>query len=455
MILIPEQVKALRDEIKRLEEKKQDYQEYFKECDKSTLEPGFVKFQDTTLEVDDYTAVCKKLDSYKRALVKNEFVDLKETDTINYGTEFTVLYDDTKEEETYTLVQNTIGLIRENINKKNAYMSYDSNLGRAVVGKTVDDAFSYTFHLKGKNDAITITGKIVNIIKQSNKDVSFIMSKPKSARISKKNKIIRKKAYIENDSKELNKLHEITLSQYNLLKEEQERLTNSLVKLKKYENRIMVGSIITLKDKHNKIKKYKVVDKDVYDTHSEINANSTFASKLFTKHKGDYIKESLFYRENGKGKTTTYTGNIIDIDNSLVEKEVSVYSSIWSIYSRLGLVNKMLRESKIVMPPSDNTVGIGSKVSIITFEDGEIKNRRVEIINQAVSTELNTDYVEAISLLGQEIIGLKNNQMFDYKYLSTLNNNTLVGTGAVYDINNNMQEALAKDPTTYQKKRRG
>lgn len=455
MILIPEQVKALREEIKRLEEKRKDYELYFKECDKSTLEPGFVNFQDTTLEVDDYNTICKKLDSYKRALVENEFANLKETDAINYGTKFTVLFDDTKEEETYTLVQNTIGLIRENINRENGYMPYNSNLGRAVVGKTVDDAFSYTFYLKGKTDAITITGKIVNIIKQSNKDVNFIMSRPKSARISKKSEIIRKKAYMENYSLELNKLYEITLSQYKLLKEEQERLTNSMVKLKKYEDRIMVGSIITLKDKLNKIKKYKVVDKDIYDIHSEIDANSTFASKLFTKHKGDYIKENYFYRENGKGKTTTYTGNIIDIDNSEVEKDESIYSSIWSIYSRLGFVNKMLRESKIVMPPSDDIVGVGSKVSIITFEDGMIQNRRVEIINQAVSTELNTDYVEAISPLGQEIIGLKNNQMFDYRYFSTLDNTTLLGNGAVYDINNNMDEALAKDPTTYQKKRRG
>lgn len=115
----------------------------------------------------------------------------------------------------------------------------------------------------------------------------------------------------------------------------------------------------------------------------------------------------------------------------------------------------MLRESKIVTPPSDNTIGVGSKVSIITFEDGEIQNRRVEIINQAVSTELNTDYIEAISPLGQEIIGLKNNQKFDYRYFSILDNNTLLGNGIVYDINNNMDEELAKDPLTYQKRRRG
>ena len=115
----------------------------------------------------------------------------------------------------------------------------------------------------------------------------------------------------------------------------------------------------------------------------------------------------------------------------------------------------MLRESKIIAPLSDNTIGIGSKVSILTFEDGIIQNRRVEIINQAVSTELNTDYIEAISPLGQEIIGLKDNEMFDYRYYSTVDNNTLLGNGIVYDINNNMNEELAKDPLTYQKKRRG
>ena len=179
-------------------------------------------------------------------------------------------------------------------------MPYDSNLGKAVWGKTIDDEFSYTFNLEGRKDAITITGKIVKIIKKSNKDIHFIMSRPKSARISKKNEIIRKKAYMKNDTKELNKLHEITLSQFKLLKEEQERLRNSLAKLKKYEDRIMVGSIITLKNNNNKTKMYTIVDKDEYDVHSEINANSTVASRIFVKHKGDYVKENFSYKENGK-----------------------------------------------------------------------------------------------------------------------------------------------------------
>ena len=455
MILIPEQVKALRDEIKGLEDKKTNYEEYFRECDKSSLESGFVKYSDTTLEVDNYNSIYNKLKTYKRALVENEFIDLKESSTINYGTEFTVLFDDTKEEETYTLVENLIGLTRANINQDKGYIPCESHLGKSVIGKTVGDNFSYTFNLKGRKDSITITGKIVKIIKESKKDVHFIMSREKAARISKKYEIKRKEAYTNNNTEELNKLHEITLSQYKLLKEEQERLSNFLAKLKKYEDRIMIGSIITLKDKKKIIKKYKVVDKDNYDVHSEINANSRTGSIIFTKHKGDFIKETYFYSENGKRKAAYYTGEIIDIDNSNIEKEESVYSSIWSIYARLGRVNKMLKEYKVITPPSDKRIGIGSKVSIITFEDGQIQNRRVEVINQAVSTELNTDYVEAISPLGQEIIGLKDNQQFNYKYASKIYNNVSTTDGVVYDINNNINEELAISPLVYQKKKRG
>ena len=41
------------------------------------------------------------------------------------------------------------------------------------------------------------------------------------------------------------------------------------------------------------------------------------------------------------------------------------------------------------------------------------------------------------------------------KHYRILDNNTLLGNGIVYDINNNMDEELAKDPLTYQKRRRG
>ena len=76
MILIPEQVKALRKEILRLEEKKRDYESYLKDCEKSSMDLGFLKYTDTTKEVDDYNAICKSLDIYKRTLRENEFMIL-------------------------------------------------------------------------------------------------------------------------------------------------------------------------------------------------------------------------------------------------------------------------------------------------------------------------------------------------------------------------------------------
>ena len=72
MILIPEQVKELREKIIDLEEKIKDYENYFLECDKSTLESGFVKYKDNTLEVDNYNLDKKILASYIDALNKSD-----------------------------------------------------------------------------------------------------------------------------------------------------------------------------------------------------------------------------------------------------------------------------------------------------------------------------------------------------------------------------------------------
>ena len=446
MILIPEQVKALREEIARLEEKIRDYQEYFKDCEKSSAILGFVNYTDNTLEVNNYNSDKKKLEIYKRALVENEFIDSKNSNTIECGTEFTVLFDDTKEEETYTLVENTIGLARERFSKDKGYIVPDSSLGKAVIGKSIDDEFSYDINIKGKKGSISITGKIIDIIKKSRNDINFIISKKKSKRIYKKWK---------KDISKLNDLKEITLSQYELLKEEKERLLTLISKLEKYNNKIRVGSIITLENKKGITKDYEIVDKDEFDITKEIDVNTVLGRKIISKRKNDEVDEAYSYQKNGIHKKRKYKGKIINIDNSNVEQEDKIYTSIYSLYNRLNTVNKLLSNCKIVTPQLNNTVGIGSKVSIITYENGEIQNRRVELINQAVSTELNTDYVEAISSLGESIIGLKDNDSFGYYYYSDRYRRMSFGNGAVYDINNNMNERLAKDPLTYIKKRRG
>lgn len=372
MILIPEQVKTIREEILRLSKKVTEYEEYLKECPKSTLVYGFVNYVDNTLEVDKGNNDKNELELYKDILTKSEFLIPKDSDTIDYGTRFTLKYDDTDEEETYTFVNNSIGLARSCFNQDNGYISVDSLIGNELKGKRVNDDFSYKVHLKGRKDAITITGKVIDIIKRTNNDVNFIISRRKSYRISRCAKAMIKELNQGKMTDELSKLNEITLSQYELLKEEQERLRNSLIKIRKYEDRIMVGSIIKLKSKKGDIKEYTIVDKSDYDANREINANTVMASRLFLKHKGDYFNDSCTHMVNGKRVNNSYIGEIIDIDNSLIPKEESIYRSSMPVYTRIGMIDKLLKTLVIATPPRDNTIGVGSKVTITMFMNGEV-----------------------------------------------------------------------------------
>ncbi len=425
MILIPEQVKALRDKINDLE---------------TEIENTTIYFDEITSQ-NDRRYKEEQIKYLRRILEESELVKRADDTIIDYGTKFKIKFDDENVEEMYTLAENEIGLMSDSFNQNNGYVSANSLLGNSLKGKKEGDNFRYTVKLKGRKETITITGKVLKIFLKTKNDIDFILSRPFSERNATR-KIVKENINC--------KENEITLSQFNLLKEEKKRLVNALLKFEKYEDRIMIGSIITLKDKTNKIKKYTVVDKDDYDVHTEINANSVMATRLFCKHKGEYVQENFSYKKHGKDKTTTYTGEIIEIDNSNVLKPKSSYSNIHSIKTKLEKINLLLSKVVIIPSPSDNLVGVGSKVSIMTFEDEEIQNIRVEVINKALSSEDTHSYIESTSAIGAAIIGLGNNDTFNY-----YDNEGMFHDGVVYDINNNMNEKLAKDPTTYQKKRRG
>lgn len=453
MILIPEQVKALRDKIKELEEEIQGDKQFFKDDERNQLVPKFDNYVNKEMEIDNYNYLVNQLEHYKRVLENSEFVKEYKDDLVDYGTKFKIRYYDDDNIETYTLVENSVGLKSTYFNQDNGYISVDGYLGKALKGKGAGDEFSYEVSVKGSKHTIKITGKILEIIAKTSSDISYITSKTKDRRIAKNVAIKRKKIYARGDKKELDKLNEITLSQYNLLKEEQHSLAVSLSKLEKYENKIRVGSIIKIKNK-SETYEYTIVDKEKedIDPFNEIDANSLIATKLFTKRKGDEIRGTYHYKKCDKDRTMRYEGIIVEIDNSMIPKEESIYDNVKNIYARLRRVKMLIDNSKIATPPTDCTIGIGSKVSIMTFENGEVQNRRVEIINHAVSTELTSDYIEAISPLGNKLLGLKNNDSFMYYYYGK---NAILGQGVVYDINNNMNETLAKDPLTYQKRRRG
>ena len=81
--------------------------------------------------------------------------------------------------------------------------------------------------------------------------------------------------------------------------------------------------------------------------------------------------------------------------------------------SRKAYINKMLREAIVLGEPKGDRIQIGSKVDIM-LKDGEqeVTTHSFEVINRAVSTELDCDYVERISTLGNSIYGLKAGDTF-------------------------------------------
>ncbi len=83
-----------------------------------------------------------------------------------------------------------------------------------------------------------------------------------------------------------------------------------------------------------------------------------------------------------------------------------------SISNRAAL-NKILNDSIVTVPADSESVQIGSIVDLTLMdENGEVKPLHFELINRAVSTEIDEDYVERISPLGTAIYGLKRGDTF-------------------------------------------
>ena len=82
-----------------------------------------------------------------------------------------------------------------------------------------------------------------------------------------------------------------------------------------------------------------------------------------------------------------------------------------SIAGKKGFLTKCLR-LPVVESPNDDTIGIGSIVTVFLTDGEKEEYKTFEFIHSAVSTELESDYVEKISTLGSAIYGKKVNDTF-------------------------------------------
>ena len=97
-------------------------------------------------------------------------------------------------------------------------------------------------------------------------------------------------------------------------------------------------------------------------------------------------------------------------------KRLLMHGHTASDKSRLAIARKELKTLKLAAPPPAGIIDIGSRFQITISSDGEnIETREYEMINCAVSDELENEYIERISSLGNTLYGLRKDDTFSFR----------------------------------------
>ena len=103
---------------------------------------------------------------------------------------------------------------------------------------------------------------------------------------------------------------------------------------------------------------------------------------------------------------------------TLVQEELAKICNDSKDYSdiRMRSFYEKLLEGETAIAVEGDSIGVGSIVTLQLVDDaGNIIEKTFEMINRAVSSELESDYVERISPLGIQIYGLKPSDTFEVR----------------------------------------
>ena len=154
--------------------------------------------------------------------------------------------------------------------------------------------------------------------------------------------------------------------------------------------------------------------------------SKAYASFIRDKRKSDRISKNykarrheLLTNPTRKNQEELESYSTISLSQRLlllIEAErLSKFGKDRNAVNRMTVVKKLLKESKVAKPLDDGTIGVGTKFELRYNKDGKIETLTGEMINQAVSDEVDTDYVERISPLGQQIYGLRVGDPFTFR----------------------------------------
>jgi len=313
MLLIPEQVKFLRNSIHILEEELKEYGSYFEEKKFMQIEnSNKIQSVDSIIE-DGYALKLRQLKEYKQLLKSSSYVRKVPTDKIGVGTKFKICFDDLGTCE-YILVDSMIGG-----SLSSEYVTLNSVLGQTVLGKKEGDSFSYQVNL----DCEEISGVIEGICKDQNQEINFIRSRKADHR---KGEITLKEIATLTEkigervaaSIEYDKQIPITESQVELLQEEFERLT--------YLSNSNIEDIIEKRNLSRRIARIQNILKDhklaSLAEDGTIGIGSVFSIMLFEKNRTVIKRVELI----GKAYSD-------ELDDEYIEKISALGSSVFGLHN--------------------------------------------------------------------------------------------------------------------------
>lgn len=211
MILIPEQVSVLREKERMLKREFSGLKDYIDGKDNSISYSTHARNGRDYISDTSFGMCRTMLEEIKEALQTSVYLKSRKVDSIQIGTRFLFQFLGEEELCDFTLVDSMLGLM-----SMDGFISKDSPLGASLLNKK-------------SGDVIENMGRVLEIKSEYADYLHYIKERPNSCRISSEQRNTRKNLIAncktdEQSLKEYKKYQKITLSQKELLEQEQMRL---------------------------------------------------------------------------------------------------------------------------------------------------------------------------------------------------------------------------------------
>lgn len=218
MILVPEQIKGLRKNIRESKERLKTYNSYFADMEIVASEDTARSIVGNDLSNLDFSRERENYLSLIKILERAKFLQKRDTTCVNIGTKFKVLFLEEGEVEEFMLLESLDGVTMER-----GFISINSPIGQALYKKEIGDIVSY----KVGNSEIKV--KVLGISKDKNDYLGYIRDAKFSNRANDK-ELSKLKELKESDPVEYRNRQAITPSQVDLLEKEVNDLIRDIQK---------------------------------------------------------------------------------------------------------------------------------------------------------------------------------------------------------------------------------